>query len=248
VGARLHLTDEGKKLAQGFAPIRRELEKLLSEFPKGGGDEVEGLARLGLYLGFRAGLLVPSLEKTLKEHPGLQLKLRFASHRTLAHELLRDRIDLALTLQPLKQVHGSLLSRKIFEQDMVLVGPPRFAWPKNAEDFAELSVIEYYESSALFPDWMKHHWGTTPARPRIRAYAASLDHGLEFVRSGLGVAVVPADALKEGPAAELSVHKGRAKESLKGAVWLNLARSNYLRPPAEVLEKALVKRSWRLPP
>lgn len=244
VGTRLILTDEGRELAQGLAQYQFDLGQLLTRLSSHQ-QELSGTVRLGLPPGFPAARVGETLERFLRDAPRAQLRLRFLSHSELAEGLSQGSIDLALSLAPLDRLNRNLLSRKLFDEELVLVSSggvsetgtkgkaisPRI----TAEKISSLSVIEYYQAPSVFDQWVRYHFPKAvksgASIPPARVYAATLEYVLELVRRGVGVAVVPFEAvaseIKVGTLREIRPPRS---QRWKGAVWLNEAKSAFMSP------------------
>lgn len=257
VGTRLILTEEGKELSQGLLSYQADLGKLLSHLSLRQ-QELSGVVRLGLPPGFPAARLGGCLERFLKEAPRAQLRLRFLSHADLADGLSAGTLDLALSLQRLDGLNRNLASRKLCNEELVLVCGGAHAGPGaglakgprvvTAESLSSLAVIEYYQAPAVFEQWARHHfaglasaWVSSGRFPPPRVYASTLEYVLELVRRGVGVAVVPREVvaaeLNRGTLREL---RGPRARRWMGSVWLNEAKSAFMSPASSRFREGVV--------
>jgi DNA-binding transcriptional LysR family regulator len=243
VGIKLYLTDEGKELAAGLVRYQSELGTLLGGLSRQQ-RELRGAVRLGLPPGFSATRIGPALAQLMEDGPQIQLKLRFQSQAELAEGLAQGSLDIALSLQPLDRLNRNLTSSQLYEEELILVtgqSPVRRSCTRiTGEEVEKLPVIEYYQAPAVFRQWVRFHFGTTPKTIHTRAYASTLEYVLELVRRKVGVAVVPREAvateIKRGRLHEI---KGPQKRSWMGSVWMNQAKSAYLSPACVHLQKTL---------
>jgi DNA-binding transcriptional LysR family regulator len=91
--------------------------------------------------------------------------------------------------------------------------------------FRELDVVDYFQKPLFIDGWIKHH-GLRGVRPRIRAYGANLEHVLEFVRLGVGGAVVPRHAIEADlETGRLVEHGADKRHPWIVKVWLNQPQS-----------------------
>jgi DNA-binding transcriptional LysR family regulator len=225
VGTRLYLTDEGKELAQGLARYQTDLSRLLGSLSRRQ-RELTGNVRLGLPPGFSVTRVGPLLGGFLQDAPQVQLRLRFLAQAELAEALSEGQLDLAISLQPLGKLNRNLVSRKLWDEELILVSSARMSALPDP-----VPVIEYYQAPALFTHWAKHHHGKLRQAIQVRAYASTLEYVVDLARRGVGVAVVPRDAvtqdLKDGSLHEV---RGLKARPWVGSVWLNQVRSAYLSP------------------
>lgn len=236
IGTRLYLTAEGRRLSRALEENQAQLARLLAGSARPDAP-VTGLARLGLYTGCPPQSVGASLESALREQAGIRLRISYGTHRELAEALSRNQIDIALSVQPLRELSRNVQSRKLFEEELVVVSRTPFRLPAQPEAWSKIAVIEYFESAPLFPLWHAQQYGARKIHANARAYAATLEQVLDLVRRGLGCAVVPRTV-----AAESGLKLVQGQSALRGATWLNFARSDYLAPAAQILKEKLEKR------
>lgn len=222
VGIRIELTEAGRLLLGQLRTNEDALSLLLGEI-RGAQESVKGLVSLGLPIGYPAAPLGEPLTRILQKFSLLQLRLRFLNHAELAHSLKRGQVDLALSLQPLRAWNRRLHSQELRKEHLVLVLPPAFRAQAAETKFLHVPVVDYFQKPLFVESWVRHH-RLAPKRQRldVRAYGATLEHVLEFVRRGLGAAVVPRPFVEEeiGRGALLE-HALDRRNPLFVGVWLN---------------------------
>ena len=88
------------------------------------------------------------------------------------------------------------------------------------ESLANLTCVDYYQSSPLVLRWLRHHFPRRRPSADVRVFAASADMALELVLAGAGAAVLPRD-LAEPLLREGRLHAARtARPPLQDGVWL----------------------------
>lgn len=224
-GVKLELTDAGQKILQQVKVSEQGLQALLDEV-RGAPSRVRGLVNLGLPPGYPACSLSKELSEVLSRHSELQLRLRFQSHAELAQGLVKNHLDLAISLQPLEQWDRRIKSFKLREENLILVVPARkrYLWSDNA---SEVPIVDYFQKPMLIEGWLKHHWqnaqiGQKKLRTRVRVFAANFEHVLQLVQSGVGCAVVPRHAVaSELELGSLIEHAFDKRNPWLSSVWMN---------------------------
>jgi len=246
VGRRLALTPEGRRLHGRLREHHAELERILGEVVN---EEraVRGVLRVGLFLGFSRLRLARVLERFTARHPDAGVRLLYGSQRDLGRQLLAGRVDVVLSLSPIRAAGAPLRSLRLLRQQLVLVGGRRFFQrPFDLDTLQRVPIIDYYQADPLVHQWLRHHYGARGAArsaPRVRIWAATTDLVLELVLDGAGMAVLPRDLV--GPflrARRLRVVE-TGKPELTDFLWLNELAAAYSRPLLDafrtVVEQAL---------
>jgi DNA-binding transcriptional LysR family regulator len=222
-GIRLLLTDTGRRILQQVRESELGLKSLLDEV-RGEPALVRGRVTLGMPPGYPAVSLADALSTALLNYPELQLRLRFLPHAELAEGLQKGALQMALSLQPLRQWNRKIKSRELREENLILAVPARYRHFSTGE-LSELPVVDYYQKPLLIEGWLKHH-RLRRVKTRIRVFGSNLDHVLQMVFSGVGCAVVPrhiiAAELATGTLVEHSLDKRRPWIV---SVWLNATQS-----------------------
>jgi DNA-binding transcriptional LysR family regulator len=220
VGRQLVLTSEGRTLARRFGRMHAELASAL-ELVVNEERAVRGMVRLGLYLGASRARIAGVLARFAAAHPQAQVKLLYGAHAELREQLVANKLDFSLALEPSHSALVRVRSSLLFRQELVLVGRRPFARGQAlAESLGELSYVDYYQASPLIRRWLRHHFPRKRIAADVRVFAASTDMALELVLAGAGAAVLPREL------AEPLLHAGRlhaaktSRADLRDAVWL----------------------------
>lgn len=222
-GIRLELTEPGRLLLQKVRESEQSLTAILDSL-RGDSALVRGQVALGLPPGYPAISIADELSSALLTYPELQLRLRFLTHSELEEGLRKNWLEMALSLQPLKQWNRRIKSIELREENLILAIPSRFRHFCSSE-LTELPVVDYYQKPLMIESWLKHH-KKMRVKTYVRVYASNLDHVLQMVHKGVGCAVVPrhvvADELASGALLEHNLDKRRPWIV---QVWLNAAKS-----------------------
>ena len=191
-----HFTQEGEAVLARARRILSELDALVSDVAACK-DEVTGTVRVGM-IGTTARWLAPQLmELAADRHPNLALMIAEGITTGLESQLADGQLDLAVLNFP---VHGKdLLSKLLFEEDLVLVVPndhPLAALDRQLvlEDLAELKLILPLPGTAL-----RDELDAAMKPSGIELSASAQIDGLRLIATltfeGYGPAILPATAI-----------------------------------------------------
>jgi DNA-binding transcriptional LysR family regulator len=244
VGRRLTLTPEGRQLHGRLREHHAQLERILGEVVS---EEraVRGVLRVGLFLGFSRLRLARVLERFTARHPDAEVRLLYASQRDLGRRLLAGRVDVVLSLSPIRAAGAPLRCMRLLRQQLVLVGGRRFfRRPFDLGALGQVPVIDYYQADPLVHHWLRHHFGlrsATRAAPTVRIWAATTDLVLELVLDGAGVAVLPRDLVGPFLRARRLFVVSTGKPELTDFLWLNELAASYPRPLLEAFRAVVAE-------
>jgi DNA-binding transcriptional LysR family regulator len=117
VGKSLVLTQEGKRLRGAVRDARDRIGAPLDAVTCT--QEVRGLVRVGLFLGFSRLRLAAVVADFAAGHPGARVRVSYGPQAWLLEELRAGRLDLALSLRPLAEQRAQIRSRRLFDQTLV---------------------------------------------------------------------------------------------------------------------------------
>ncbi len=191
-----HFTQEGEAVLARARRILSELDALVSDVAACK-DEVTGTVKVGM-IGTTARWLAPQLmELAADRHPNLALMIAEGITTGLESQLAEGQLDLAVLNFP---VHGKdLLSRLLFEEDLVLVVPadhPLAALDRQLvlDDLAELKLILPLPGTAL-----RDELDAALKPSGIELSASAQIDGLRLIATltfeGYGPAILPATAI-----------------------------------------------------
>lgn len=240
VGRRLVLTQEGRTLARRFDRVHEELREALATVVN---EEraVNGVVRLGLFLGASRAQVARVVAAFAARHPRAQVKLSYGSQAELRELLLDNRLDFALSLRPGRLAVPRIRARVLFRQALVLVSserPPRGG--ADATWLAGRAFVDYYPANPLIRRWLDHHFPRKRIAADVRVWAATTDLALELAQAGTGAAVVPR-ALAEPLVRAGALHEIRgARAELDDAVWLEESAGAWRSATLEAFRATLV--------
>ena len=239
VGGKVSLTQAGAALLPHALRILQAVEtarQAVGEL----GSLTRGTTSLGAPPTVSGELLPGLLTGFRQRHPGLEVTLREAGTETLLKLIEDGLLDLAVVvvdrLPPVVE-HQPFLS----EHYVLAVSASHRLAEAGAVRLADLAG----EPFILFPESYKLREVTLTAcraagfEPRVALDGGAMQSALEFVASGLGVALVPELALRRARGIRgLAIADQDLRRSL-GVVW---RKGHYLTPAARALRDFLAER------
>jgi DNA-binding transcriptional LysR family regulator len=184
----------------------------------------EGTLRIGAYLEFAKGKMMPVVEEFLNHHPRAQIKFVFDAPSRLESLLESNKIDLSISVFPHRANHGhrGIVSNKLYREELILVGSPDLISERPKPGlFQSVPVIDYFPTHFVFKRWWSLHFRTKTYRGPIRAYAASADMVMEMAKRGLGVGVVPRYVYEGSASTEALRVIQPTEKRLYDFIWVN---------------------------
>jgi DNA-binding transcriptional LysR family regulator len=164
--------------------------------------------RLGSASGFGRYVLVPALHRLVElrarhREPALELQLGFDSADVVVGRLERGECDAAFVYS--RRITNHLRYRAVYDEELVLVGPPRRRGRKAADldtldAFECAPFVTYQEGDYVFGRWFDANFGEQPTSLHSVAQFSELEEVIDFVRRGAGHSIVPRDAVEAAAA------------------------------------------------
>jgi DNA-binding transcriptional LysR family regulator len=239
VGKALVLTRGGQHLHAALDEYQAVLARTVSELADGAA--VRGLVRVGFFLGFPRVRLAKLATSFAEAFPRASLRIRYAAQDELEERLRSNRLDFVFSFRPRSGDNPSLVSTRLFAQELVLVGTRKF-FPRGFDPkaLADVPVVDYYQSDPLIGRWLAHHYGADHTRPNVRFWAATTDLVLDLVAQGGGVGVLPRDVA--GPPLRTGTLRvlGPRRNPLVDYIWLNQPRGGYRDATLEAFQRFVI--------
>jgi DNA-binding transcriptional LysR family regulator len=196
VGKRARPTPAGEVLlhcAEQVLDKIEDAERLLAEQGVGGG----GVLRVGGADAACQHLLPPVLKEFLGQFPRVHLQLTGGHTATTLGRVLAGELDLALVTLPVET--DRIRVTEIGRDELVAVVQREHAWAERrripAADFADEPLILYDRESRM-TETVLHFLLEEGVFPRVAVEVDQIAVVKELVRLGLGVAVLPAWAVR----------------------------------------------------
>lgn len=220
VGRRLVPTHEAQRFYGEVREYQLKLQDSVAALIDQRG-KASGVLKIGAYLEFAKGKMMPVVEDFLDRNPNAQVKFVFDSPSRLDKLLETQKIDLSISVFPHRGKH-KINSRKLYQEELVLVGSPKLISerPKSAH-FQKVPVIDYFPTHQIFKRWWALHFRTQLFRGSVRAYAATADMVMEMVGRGLGVGVVPRYVFEGSDLARVVHIIQPTEKRLYDYIWVN---------------------------
>jgi DNA-binding transcriptional LysR family regulator len=240
VGKRLVLTRDAERLHARVVEVERLLGAALTEIAAGQ-EEVRGLVRLGVYVGFPRTVLARFLRAFAASHPGVEVQLVYAAQAELEERLLRGRLDLALALRPTQAQRGKIRATRVLAQELVLAaGRRHHQTPFDLRRLEATPIVDYYRQDPLIDVWVRHHFGRRPRHLDVRVWAGTTDLVLELVLEQVGVGVLPRSLVAGARGRTALGVISTGKPELASAIWLHELAGGAVNHTIEVARTALV--------
>ena len=230
-GRGLVLSPEGELLLSYAQRLFRLADEAESELKSG---RAMGVFRIGSLESTAGSRLAPILSRFHRQHPGVVVELVTGTTGALLQKVANFEIEAAFVSEPFTP--GVLQSRKVFEEELVLITGQDVASVRRASDLGGMTLIAFANGCSYrkrLEDWL----GASAVLPARTMEFASYQAMIACVAAGTGFAVVPRSLLATLKAAqdvrqhELPV---RIRKNRTHLVW-NGTPSTSLQRLAEIL-------------
>lgn len=185
----LQLTEAGQEYYHHCIRILNDFQEAEASIGKGK-IKPTGTLRMSTSASFGRTFVLPNLNEFFDSYPDISIDLLFDDDYT---DLLKDGIDLAIRIGPLKD--SSLIARKIGTSARIVVASPDYlvkhGRPKKPADLVKHQCLFY--SLQKFPDiWYFHstQQGDESIRVSGRLKASSPDAVCDAALEGMGIAIL----------------------------------------------------------
>lgn len=199
LGARLfHRTTRSQNLTEEGQIYYERCLRALAELRLGGSmieagrREVSGRLKVSMPGLFGRHCVTPILLRLAREHPALELDLRYSDQIT---DVIADGYDLVIRNGHRGESAG-LHARRIATQEKILCAAPdylaRHPEPKNLVDLSDHDALVYWRNDAPFPwTFVDTTGGVSAAVLRWRLQFDNLEAIVEAATVGMGIASLP---------------------------------------------------------
>ncbi|MGH1345018.1 MAG: LysR family transcriptional regulator [Nannocystales bacterium] len=226
---RLVRTAEGRRLYDVVAPFLAALSESLPELERTSGELV-GTLRVGAPAELGAARLPAVFAAFRVEHPTVSFSLRLGHPSVLVPELADGGLDIAFVDEfdaPARRA-GGIDAHGGLDEQLVLAGSPQVvaAAREGKDRFARLQAadfVTYHSRGPSVASWFQHHFQRVPGRIRRAVVVESVQAVVGSVLAGLGLGVVPYDAVAAAvERGELEVVRTRKRPLLNRISLLRL--------------------------
>ena len=201
-------------------------------------DEAESELRIGLAVGvLRIGSLestagsrlAPVLSRFHRQHPGVVVELATGTTAALLQRVANFELEAAFVSEPFTP--GALESRKVFEEELVLITGKDVPAVRRAGDLAGRTLIAFAQGCSYrkrVEEWL----GSSALQPARTLEFASYQAMIACVAAGTGFAIVPRSlllALKATQDVRQHELPARVRKNHTHLVWSGRASTNLQR-------------------
>jgi DNA-binding transcriptional LysR family regulator len=193
VGKKLFPTAKASELYNRGKKSVIEIEAALSEIQRKE-ESPRGLVRLGLPVEFGNNVVIPELSKLGAKNPEVDFEIALDFATTLSGMVLRGELDFALIDR--FDVDPSLKVETVASETLVLCGlksyVKKFGPVKYTTGyFSQLHYVDYKAGEPIVRSWFRHHLHRHNIDIRVRAHIFDVQGIAKFIRSGVGVGILP---------------------------------------------------------
>ncbi|HEX7889874.1 MAG TPA: LysR substrate-binding domain-containing protein [Ramlibacter sp.] len=195
-GRGLVLSPEGELLLSYAQRLFRLADEAENELKSG---RAMGVFRIGSLESTAGSRLAPVLSRFHRQHPGVVVELVTGTTAALLQRVANFEIEAAFVSEPFTP--GVLASRKVFEEELVLVTGKDVPAVRRASDLAGMTLIAFANGCSYrkrLEDWL----GASAVLPARSMEFASYQAMIACVAAGTGFAVVPRSLLATLKAAQ----------------------------------------------
>lgn len=231
-GRGLVLSPEGELLLSYAQRLFRLADEAENELRSG---RAMGVLRIGSLESTAGSRLAPILSRFHRLHPGVVVELSTGTTGALVQRVANFELEAAFVSEPFTP--GTLESRKVFEEELVLITGKDVPAVRRAADLAGMSLIAFANGCSYrkrLEDWL----GASAVLPARTLELASYQAMIACVAAGTGFAAVPRSLLVALKAAhEVQQHElpARIKNNRTHLIW-NGAASTALQRLQELLQ------------
>ena len=195
-GRGLVLSPEGELLLSYAQRLFRLADEAENELRSG---RAIGVFRIGALESTAGSRLAPILSRFHRQHPGVVVELVTGTTGALLQRVASFEIEAAFVSEPFTP--GTLDSRKVFEEELVLVTGKDVRAVRRAPDLAGMTLIAFANGCSYrkrVEDWL----GASSIMPARTLEFASYQAMIACVAAGTGFAIVPRSLLETLRAAQ----------------------------------------------
>lgn len=188
-GRGLVLSPEGELLLSYAQRLFRLADEAENELRSG---RAMGVFRIGSLESTAGSRLAPLLSRFHRLHPGVEVELATGTTGALLQRVANFELEAAFVSEPFTP--GGLSSRKVFEEELVLVTGKDVAEVRRAADLAGMTLIAFANGCSYrkrVEDWL----GASAVMPRRTLEFGSYQAMIACVAAGTGFAIVPRSLL-----------------------------------------------------
>ena len=222
-GRGLVLSPEGELLLSYAQRLFRLADEAESELRSG---RAMGVLRIGSLESTAGSRLAPILSRFHKLHPGVVVELVTGTTGALLQRVANFELEAAFVSEPFTP--GTLASRKVFEEELVLVTGKDVEAVRRASDLVGMTLIAF-ASGCSYRKRVEEWLGAAALMPARILEFASYQAMIACVAAGTGFAIVPRSllvALKSAQDVRQHELPAKVRRNFTHLVWNGAASTN----------------------
>ena len=222
-GRSLVLSPEGELLLSYAQRLFRLADEAESELKSG---RAMGVLRIGSLESTAGSRLAPILSRFHKLHPGVVVELVTGTTGALLQRVANFELEAAFVSEPFTP--GTLASRKVFEEELVLITGKDVEAVRRASDLVGMTLIAFANGCSYrkrVEEWL----GASALMPARILEFASYQAMIACVAAGTGFAIVPRSllvALKSAQDVRQHELPAKVRRNFTHLVWNGAASTN----------------------
>jgi DNA-binding transcriptional LysR family regulator len=222
-GRSLVLSPEGELLLSYAQRLFRLADEAESELKSG---RAMGVLRIGSLESTAGSRLAPILSRFHKLHPGVVVELVTGTTGALLQRVANFELEAAFVSEPFTP--GTLASRKVFEEELVLITGKDVEAVRRASDLVGMTLIAFANGCSYrkrVEEWL----GASTLMPARILEFASYQAMIACVAAGTGFAIVPRSllvALKSAQDVRQHELPAKVRRNFTHLVWNGAASTN----------------------
>ncbi|MDB5861095.1 MAG: transcriptional regulator, LysR family-like protein [Ramlibacter sp.] len=188
-GRGLVISPQGELLLSYAERLFRLADEAESELRSG---RAIGVLRIGSLESTAGSRLAPILSRFHRQHPGVVVELATGTTGALLQRVANFELEAAFVSEPFSP--GALDSRKVFEEELVLITAKDVAAVRRATELAGMTLIAF-ASGCSYRKRLEEWLGAGAVQPARTLEFASYQAMIACVAAGTGFAVVPRSLL-----------------------------------------------------
>lgn len=195
-GRGLVLSPEGELLLSYAQRLFRLADEAENELKSG---RAMGVLRIGSLESTAGSRLAPLLSRFHRQHPGVVVELVTGTTGALLQKVASFELEAAFVSEPFTP--GTLASRKVFDEELVLITGKDIAAVRRAGELAGMTLIAF-ANGCSYRKCAENWLGASAMTPARTLEFASYQAMIACVAAGTGFAVVPRSLLATLKAAQ----------------------------------------------
>jgi DNA-binding transcriptional LysR family regulator len=248
-GGELHPAPEALILYQVCQRSFTEIDGTMKRLKHRAENRVEGTIKLGVPTEFGNNLVIPLLSPWSQQNPEVKFEIVYGYGTEMQEGVDNGRLDLAF-IDSFKG-NARIAAQSIYSESLNLVASTEYLKQKNLgfrggkeklPQLTQLEFLEYQRNEPVLRMWFRYHYGKKNVSLNIRAWAMSVHGVANFVKAGMGAAVLPDHVIERirNEGSSIHIFKGH-KVAMQNEISLAWPKKKPLSVAANEFKKYALK-------